>query len=372
MVVGGSSKLLKALNEAAALGFLLDRGRLTRAELKQLTGLSKPTVSEAVRRLTEAGLVVVAGEETGRPGPNAEVYAVDADAAYAVAISVRDTAGSGAPSVTAALHDLRGERRGRIARPVDFTRTDPVAAVGETIDALCAAADVGRGPVAHVHLAVAGAFDPRDRVIHHVDVPGWSRPGLVDDLARAAGAPVEIDNDVNLAARAERAHGAARGAGAFALLWLGAGGLGLAIDLGDGRLLRGARGGAGEVGYIPMGTGDFHALVGPEAVAALAAEHGAGSAAYLGALAERITPGLAAVVAILDPPLVVLGGETGRAGGAPLAEAVAKAMARAAPLETAVVASTVDDDAPLLGAADAAVLAVRETLLRSTRAPSDR
>jgi predicted NBD/HSP70 family sugar kinase len=377
MPLGGSSKLLKALNEAAALSHLLDHGQLTRAELRALTGLSKPTISEAVRRLAEADLVVGAGHETGRPGPNAEVYAVNPDAAYAVAMSVRDSA----PSLTASLHDLRGAQRARLAVPVDFGRTDPATAVSQTIDALCAAAGVGRGPVAHVQLAVAGSFDPRDRVIHHVDVPGWSRRGLVDDLAAAAGVAVEVDNDVNLAALAERAHGAAQAlpdTDGFVLLWLGEAGLGLAIDLGGGTLLRGARGGAGEIGYMPVadngGTGgarDFHDLVSGAAVRALAAELGVGTAdaALVRELAGRIVIGLAAVVAVLDPPLVVLGGEIGRAGGAALGEAVAKAMSRAAPLETEIAVSTVEDDAPLLGAADAALSAVRRTLIEGLRTP---
>lgn len=377
MPLGGSSKLLKALNEAAALGHLLDHGQLTRAELRTLTGLSKPTISEAIRRLADADLVVGAGHETGRPGPNAEVYAVNPDAAYAVAMSVRD----GAPSLTASLHDLRGVQRATLAVPVDFTHTDPVTAVTSTIDALCAEAGVGRDPVAHVQLAVAGSFDPRDRVIHHVDVPGWSRRGLVDDLAAAAGVPVEVDNDVNLAALAERAHGAAQGlpdTDGFVLLWLGETGLGLAIDLGGGTLLRGARGGAGEIGYMPVatdqhteGTRDFHDLVSGAAVHALAAQRGVAltDTALLRELAGRIVLGLAAVVAVLDPPLVVLGGEIGRAGGQPLGEAVAKAMSRAAPLETEIAVSTVGDDAPLLGAADAALSAVRRTLLDLLRQP---
>ncbi|MFG2042094.1 ROK family protein [Dactylosporangium sp. NPDC048998] len=382
MVLGGSSKLLKALNEAAALGHLLDHGELTRAELRALTGLSKPTVSEAIRRLTEAGLVVGVGHETGRPGPNAEVYAVNPDAAYAVAMSVRDHA----PALTAALYDLRGAQRAHLEVPVDFTRTDPVSAVDETVAALCEAAGASREPVAHVQLAVAGAFDPRDRVIHHVDVPGWSRPGLVDELGARLGTAVGIDNDVNLAALAERAHGAAQGADAFVLLWLGDSGLGLAIDLGFawsgsigaephrarpgvGALLRGARGGAGEIGYIPVGDGDFHDLVGPDAVRALAARYDTREE-LLKELAGRIVLGLAAVVAVLDPPLVVIGGELARAYGEPLGDAVTKAMSHAAPLETAIAVSTVDGDAPLLGAGDAAVTAVRETLLAALRQPT--
>ncbi|MEV6923269.1 ROK family transcriptional regulator [Dactylosporangium sp. NPDC051485] len=377
MVLGGPSKLLKALNEAAALGHLFEHGELTRAELRGLTGLSKPTVSEAIRRLTEAGLVAGVGCKTGRRGPNAEVYAVRADAAYAVAMSVRGPA----PALTAALYDLRGVQRARLEVPVDFTRTDPVSVVDETVAALCEVAGVSREPVAHVQLAVAGAFDPRDRVIHHVDVPGWSRPGLVDDLGARLGTAVGVDNDVNLAALAERAHGAAQEADAFVLLWIGDSGLGLAIDLGGSvgaephqvrparSLLRGARGGAGEIGYIPVGDGDFHDLVGPDAVRALAARYDP-RGELLKEFAGRIVLGLAAVVAVLDPPLVVIGGEVARAYGAPLGDAVAKTMSDAAPLETVIAVSTVDGDAPLLGAGDAAVTAVRETLLAALRQPT--
>src|SRR5947208_2777006 len=89
----GSAKLLRAMNESAALGHLLDGGALTRNDLRELTGLSKPTTSEVLRRLTEVGLAVVTGHTSGGPGPNAEIYTANPDAAYAVAVSVRETAG---------------------------------------------------------------------------------------------------------------------------------------------------------------------------------------------------------------------------------------------------------------------------------------
>jgi DNA-binding transcriptional regulator GbsR (MarR family) len=87
--LAGSAKLLRAMNESAALGHLLDNGALTRNDLRELTGLSKPTTSEVLRRLTEAGLAVVTGHTSGGPGPNAEIYAANPDAAYAMAVSVR-------------------------------------------------------------------------------------------------------------------------------------------------------------------------------------------------------------------------------------------------------------------------------------------
>jgi predicted NBD/HSP70 family sugar kinase len=394
--LGGSSKLLRAMNEAAALSHVLDRGRLTRAELRELTGLSKPTISEAFKRLTESGLVTVVGHESGRPGPNAEIYAANPDAAYAVAASIRDCDASGAPAVTAAVVDLTGAIRARLEAPVDFSVSDPTAAVPDVVGDACAAAGIARERVTHVQLAVAGSYDPRADVIHHVDVPGWSRRGLVGDLGRILGAPVGVDNDVNLAAVAERARGAARDTDGFTLLWIGEGGLGLAIDLG-GTLLRGARGGAGEIGYMPMvppGEAqkvDFHDLVGPAGVIALAEEYGIrertaalamaeavrrsalrdeAARSFVSAYAGRLAIGLAAVVAVLDPPLVVIGGDIGQAGGPALGAAVSAAMREAAPLETTIAVTALQDDAALLGAVDAGLSAVREAILAGLRQPS--
>jgi predicted NBD/HSP70 family sugar kinase len=376
--LAGSSRLLRAMNESAALAHLLDRGSLTRNDLRELTGLSKPTVSEALRRLADAGLATVIGHVSAGPGPNAEVYAANPDAAYAVAVSVREPGDTARPSLAAALCDLAGEVRTRFERDVDFGRTDPVAAIGAAVENLATDAAVPADRVGHVQVGVAGAYDPRTEVIHHVDVPGFDRPGLVADIEARLGSRIDVDNDVNLAAIAERRHGAAAGADSFALLWLGEG-LGLAIDLG-GALLRGARGGAGEIGYMPLYVPgrrpriDLQDLVGGRAVLALAREYGqpgataeeavgAGGRPFLAALAERIAVGLAAVIAVLDPPLVVLAGPVGRAGGAPLRDAVTEAMRATAPLETTVEHTTVTDDPVLLGGLDAGLTAVRDSLI---------
>ena len=375
------------MNSSAALAHLLDRGRLTRNDLRELTGLSKPTVSDALRRLTEAGLATVVGHVSAGPGPNAEVYTANPEAAFAVAVSVRDSGGSGTTALAAAVCDLTGEVRGRQESSVDIGRTTPVSGVAEAVTRLCADARVPANRVGHVQLGVAGSYDPRTQAIRHVSDPGWNAPGLVGEIRSRLATAVSVENDVNLAAIAERRRGVGAGADGFALLWL-SGGLGLAIDLG-GTLLRGARGGAGEIGYMPLvapegaaqGTVDFQDLVGGPAVLALAARYGipgrtpaealaaaigAGSEApFLTALADRIAVGLAAVVAVLDPPLVVLAGEVGQAGGAVLRDAVAAALTRATPLETVIAASSVSDDAVLLGALDAGLDAVRHTLISS-------
>jgi predicted NBD/HSP70 family sugar kinase len=344
----GSAKLLRAMNESAALGHLLDNGSLTRGALRELTGLSKPTTSEVLRRLTEAGLAIVSGHTSGGPGPNAEIYAANPEAAYAVA-------------------DLADGRA--------------VEAISAAVAGQCVAAGLDPDRLRHVQLGVPGSYDQRTDTIHHVDVPGLRRPGLIGELRRSLGTAVGVDNDVNLAAVAQRRRGVAGATESFVLLWFGEG-LGLAIDLG-GTLLRGARGGAGEIGYMPLGAGrlggDLHDAVGGRAVVALAREHGVaartpgdavsqGGPAMLAELAGRIAVGLAAVVAVLDPPLVVLAGEVGQAGGPALRDAVQAATRAASPLDTEIAITGISDDAVLLGALDAALAAIRDELIHTIQA----
>jgi predicted NBD/HSP70 family sugar kinase len=239
--------------------------------------------------------------------------------------------------------------------------------------------------VTHVQLAVPGSYDPGSDTIRHIDVSGWGRVGLVSDLATRLESTVWAENDVNLAAIAERHRGVGAGTEGFAMLWLGAG-LGCAIDLG-GNLLRGVSGGAGEIGYVPVGQSgkDLQDLVGGPAVLVLAAEHGFTAATaeaaiadavshvdgranlFLKELADRIAFVLAAVSAILDPPLVVLAGEVAQAGGSMLRDLVADAFHGATPLRTPVAVTSLTEDAVLLGALDAGLRTVRESLIDSLR-----
>jgi predicted NBD/HSP70 family sugar kinase len=388
--LAGSSRLLRAINETAALGHLLERGPLTRSDLRELTGLAKPTTSDVLRRLQEAGLAKVVGRTSGGPGPNAEVYAVNPDAAYMAAVSVR----AGDFSVATAVCDLTGTVRARREIAVGDRAEDPVAAVAEAVQSVCRQARIPLRRLDHVQLGVPGSYDESTETIRFIDVPDWSRPGLIGEIRTKLRTEVSVDNDANLAAVAERNRGVATEADNFALLWLGEEGLGLGIHLGGALLLRGGRGGAGEIGYMPVGlpaapdTGgpavvhDFHDLVSGTAVRDLAQKHGilaeTGAAAvavavaardtheakgFLDAVAIRIAVGLAAVIAVLDPPLVVLGGDVGQAAGPPLAEAVTVALRRLSILQTSVATTGVSDDAVLLGALDTSLATVRAGLL---------
>lgn len=381
----GSSRLLRAMNETAVLAHLFERGPLTRSDLRELTGLSKPTASEVLRRLEDAGLAVVVGHVSGGPGPNAAIYATNSAVAFTAALSVRDVGHTHQPSLAGELADLTGEVRTRTEAAVEFASTDPVDAIVELVGELCRKAKVPRKRLLQVQIGIPGSPDRDADLIRYVDVPGLGEPGVQGRLAGRLRTTVAVDNDVNLASIAERAHGVARDADGFALLWLGAEGAGFAIDQG-GTLMRGAHGAAGEIGYMPVPAGateaeDFQDLVGGDAIRNLARRHGvpgrttpeliaAGNQAFLDAFAERIVTGMLTVVTLLDPSLIVLGGEVGQAGGEPLRDAVVAALAARSSLGTEIAVTGVTGDAVLLGALSSGVAAVQERLLAGLADPA--
>src|SRR3954471_9845778 len=118
----GTPRLLRALNDRAALELLLDRGPLTRAQLGELTGLSKVTASQLVERLEERGLVRRVGEQAGGRGPNAQLYAVTPGSAHVIGVHV------GPDKVIAACADITGAILGRAEQSTQNS-DDPVGVV---------------------------------------------------------------------------------------------------------------------------------------------------------------------------------------------------------------------------------------------------
>lgn len=373
---GGSSRLLRRINERAALGCLFLRGPLTRPELVELTGFSKPTASEVVKRLRAADLVTVTGRTSGGPGPRAERYAINPDACYGAAISVREP-----DRLDIVIGDLAGAERFRDSHRLSYGELDIAEALAAEVRQACQQAAVPVDKLHQLWIAVPGSFDARTDRVRNIDVPGFDRTGLRRRLANDLDLCVHIDNDVNLATLAERRHGIG-GTDGFVLLWLGERGIGLGIDLG-GALLHGFRGAAGELGYLSIGAPgaagrailtdliggpaimELSRIAGRATGTAVEAVHAAvaaGDTEFVTAVTDRIVSGLSAVAAVLDPAVIVLAGEVGLAGGETLRSAVSEALGHTA-FGTRVATSTIARDAVLRGGLDAAQAALREGLL---------
>lgn len=383
----GTPRLLRALNDRAALELLLARGPLTRAQLGEMTGLSKVTASQLVERLEERGLVRRVGEQAGGRGPNAQLYAVAPGSAHVIGVDV------GPDRVVAACADITGEIIGRSEQSTQNT-DDPVGVVHSAVVQAADRAGTDMASVRRVVLGTPGLVDPKSGEISFAwDLPRWHR-GLLGDLRKDLSTPVVFGNDVNLAAIAEQHTGAAKGVDDFVLIWIGRG-VGLATVIG-GRLLHGSTGAAGEIGYLPVAgaevprnaskrgvKGAFQQLVGAGAAKAIGRKHGirgaedadvvraaveagADGAPVLDELAGRLALGVAATCVVLDPPLVVLAGEVGQAGGAALAERVEQEVATITLVSPRVVTSEVSSEPVLTGALRTALDSVRDEVFGST------
>jgi predicted NBD/HSP70 family sugar kinase len=383
-------RLLREINDRAALELLLATGPMTRGQIGDQTGLSKVTASQTLSRLEERGLVEVVGTQAGGRGPNAALYSVIPSSAYVAGLEV------GPELISTAVADIHGRTIAEVTIDPNGL-DDPVSVVHGAIVKACRSARISISKLRGVVIGTPGVVDPRSGDVRFsFDLPGWHE-GIHEALAGDLRRQVTIENDVNLAAVAERADGAARGVDDFVLLWSSRG-LGLAVVLG-GKLHRGRSGSAGEIGYLPVPgvplpedirtppgrlpslAGGLQSLVSAEAVAELARSYGfaAGSAGecvqvavaagaagepLLDEIARRLALGVASVCVILDPGLVVLAGEVGHAGGTALTSRVEESVARICPVRPEVVTTTVTDQNPVLrGAVLAALDQAREDLL---------
>src|SRR5919197_1649384 len=325
----GTPSLLRAINARAILELIRRTGPISRAQVARDSGLSKPTVSLGLAALLEAGLVREVGRSSGGRGPTAVLYELNPRAGWVAGIDI------GSHWVRAALADITGAivaRRDERARASSSRAL--IGQTGAIARQLADDAGIAWDRVSHVTVGSPGVFEPtRGAVILAPNLPGWGRQGLVEVLRAELGSGIGVENDVNLAAVGERWKGHGQGVRDFGFLSIGTG-VGMGMVLG-GELYRGSSGAAGEVAYLPIGVdpydqqvrrrGAFEEATSGAGVVRLARQAGLQgklTAKRVFALArkrdpralevveleaQRLAPGLAAVSAVVDLELVIVG-----------------------------------------------------------------
>jgi predicted NBD/HSP70 family sugar kinase len=381
-LVGQRSETVRRANLGAIARELHLRGPQSRSELVARTGLTRTAIRALIGELVAGELVV---EERGapvgapgrpsplvRPRPNGVVVL-----AFAVAVD----------SLAAAIVGIGGETlaRVRIPRPRGHLSVEAIVADLQEL-ATRLPLDEHRDAIIGIGVAMAGLVRRDDGTVSSAPNLGWRDAPLGEKLAAALGlaVPIHVANEADLAAMAELRRGAARGADDLLVIWgeVGVGG-GIIVD---GQPLTGVAGYAGEVGHIPLnpagatcGCGSIgcweteigeRALLrlagrpvdgGPDEVEAVLDAARAGEPGALVAFAQIgrwLGIGLAGLVNILNPRVIILGGLFARAY--PFIEAAIEAeldrMAMRAPRELVrVAAGGLGIDAPLLGAAELAL-----------------
>ena len=379
----GSLGSLRDHNRRRVVEELQRRGTASRADLARYTGLSRSTISSLVGELTVSGLVVET-ESATEPGDGGRsqgqgrppvLLTLDRRAGAVVGIDF------GHADVRVAVADLSrtilAEREREM--DVDHAGLSALDAAAELVHEVLEAADVPQDRVLGAGMGVSGPVDHEADLVHRSAIlPTWGdiRPGA--EMRARLDMPVFIENDANLGAMAEVAMGAAQGVGNAIYVMVAAGiGAGVVID---GNIAHGSHGTAGELGHVladdngPIcrcgNRGCLETLAaGPAIVELLKPTYGDGlTLAKVLELVAGKDPGaeravadagravgraLAALVNVLNPEVIVIGGELAGAGDAlldPIRAAIGRYAIPSAADDVRVVQSPLGGRAEVLGA----------------------
>ena len=319
---GSNAERSRHRNRLAVLAQIHVAGTMGRAEIARSLSLSTQAVSNIIADLAEDGMLVEKGRRSEGRGLPAVQYAVNPEGGYALGIEVRPDA------VLAALLNMQGEPV--MTRREALDDAHPAAVLREVKamrDAALAAEPGARNRMLGAGIVMPGPFGVTGIAGHASDLPGWGDVDARTLFADALDLPVELGNDANAAAMAERITGVAQGLSTYAYLYFGAG-LGLGLVSG-GQLVHGAFGNAGEIGHIPV-----QRAAGPAALEStlsrlsvqrhmrqagkpaddigtldrLFADSDPDLAVWLGRASEALGHALAIIENLFDPETVILGG----------------------------------------------------------------
>ncbi|MFG1684402.1 ROK family protein [Nonomuraea sp. NPDC049269] len=391
-VVAVGTQFMREVNAGAILRRLRTETSMSVSALAKAVGLSRQAVTRSLNALAAEGLVEFGSldRDSSRAGRPAQLVRFRAEAGYVLGLSispqdlrmaVSDLAGT---VIATDAVQLGGEQVVSSGEQVVETLLSTVA---RTLDS----AGITTGDLWFASVGTPGIVDPATGIIRLIP----SMPGLTGDILHrrmkdALGCPIYLDNDVKLATQGERWRGAERREDSLVMVhWGERVGAGIVLN---GELYRGASNDAGDVGFLdlfaeappeprhPHGLGPFESWVGGEEIVRLATAaagrdgddaflariEAAGERAFdavldavvdgtpsaldvIDVVARRFAKGVAAIRAILDPRLVVIGGPLARCGETLLA-AVRRHLSDQPLDQPALEVSTLRDDAVVHGA----------------------
>lgn len=325
-------KISRQFSQCAIVQAIASYGPISRASVAKITGRSKQTVSEIVSNLEENGWVRAVGQTEGHIGRRAVVYEISPTAALVASVDL------GGSKVRVAICDLTGAV---LTESIETTQQSGGAGLIYQIANMVRRITIDSGhSLESLQIAVVGVPGVPDNNTGFItmapNVAGIGQINLAESLQLDLGIDVIVENDVNLAALGEHWLGECGDQDNLVYLSIGTGiGAGIVVE---GKLMRGAHGAAGEVGFLPFGADPFDptslnagALESVTATQAListyqnlsgtrknvpevfdAASSGDKYAVEtLESVAKQIARTIVSIAAIVDPSVVVIGGSIG-------------------------------------------------------------
>ncbi len=338
----GNRDLIKDINRNLVLNLIKNQGPISRTDLIRLSNLSAGTISNITNRLIADDVVQETGEGESSGGRRPVLLRLNHQAGFVIGLKLMERA------ITIAVTDLDAKVIFHHVAPlnVDIPSPNPepvLTAVINAIENSLTASAVERSRVVGIGIGMAGVIDGERGVCHYSPYFAWREVDIAKPIAAHFDLPVYVENDVNTLTIVEKWFGYGRDVSHFIVVTVGRGvGAGIVMN---GQFYRGAVGGAGEFGHIPMIDGDpplsLEQLASDDAILHYAQEIIAqGDSTSLSAVdnlnLEAVTKaadegdlvaqglladagrwlgiGIATLINILNPQLVIVGGEGVQAG----------------------------------------------------------
>ncbi|WP_334074336.1 MULTISPECIES: ROK family transcriptional regulator [Paenibacillus] len=335
MKITGDQQLIKKMNKSIVLDTIRQRQPLSRADISAGIGLNKATVSSLVSELIDSRLVTEIGPGESSGGRKPTLLLFNKQAGFAIGVDIRVS------DLLAVLVDLEGNViREKNVPLTDFTPENVVEQIGKTIRLLGRKLPDSPYGIVGIGIGVPGLVDETSRVISAPNL-GWDNVDLAGALAAEFGGNLHIDNEANAGAIGEKLYGAGRDSQNLIYLSIGVG-IGSGIIVG-GALYRGTSNFSGEVGHMTVAEdgplcrcgnrGCWETLAsekalldraagvwkdntpGLEQILAAGKQGDKQALDLLNEIGSQLGVGLANLVNILNPELIVIGNRLSLAGG---------------------------------------------------------
>lgn len=242
-LVRGNRDLIKAMNRNLLLNIIRREGQVSRKQLTEISGLSVGAVSGIISELLKNGWILEIGEGDFTGGRRQTLIKLNAKAGYAIGLKLMEK------RIVVAVSNFEGQvvhyQESSIHNnsSLDFL----LEAISSIIQSTLSESKLPTEKIFGVGIGLAGVIYSQTGLVHYSPFFGWRDVPLANLIEERTHLPVYIENDVNTLTITEQLFGEGRQSNNFVVVTIGRGiGMGIIIN---GQLYHGARGGAGELGH---------------------------------------------------------------------------------------------------------------------------
>jgi predicted NBD/HSP70 family sugar kinase len=378
--------LVRKINQQRIMKIVSEKNPIGIPQLIKASGLSRPTVDLIISLFLENGLIRESGFTHGRPGRKAALYELDPNTGFGVGVDL------GGSKIACAIADIGGKILADIYEPINPKGgSSIIAQIIEMINNVAQKANISPDKIKQISIGTPGVISKDGQLSLGANVQNLDGMHLQSILRKLFDVEVGVENDLNLAAVGEFLHGSAKEILNFALIQLGTGiGAGIFVD---GQLVRGARGAAGEVAFLPLfgdltdpwavENGLIESVVGTKGITKryqeLTKSNKQVTVKEIFELASKGQPDALTVVqevgkylgylcaslkAIVDPELIIIGGGIG--SNQMLLPIIQQWANKLVPFEVKIITTNLDVKAGVIGAAAYAAEKIRTRMMVET------